>query len=132
MNTHDTNLGLLFGSFIHTQENSDVGYLFGRTIEESNEEWEYDFNDGKKIIIKMIPTNGNFGQIDLTNISYDNYPEVIQFENYVIEKIKFFIDENIVNSIECYIPIGPTYVESFMMNGKITILKCLLVKIKMN
>ena len=28
MNTHDTNLGLLFGNFIHTQENSDVGYLF--------------------------------------------------------------------------------------------------------
>ena len=66
----------------------------------------------------MTPTNGDFGQIDLTNISYDNYHEVIQFENYVIEKIKFFKDENIVNSIECYIPIGPTYVESFIMNGK--------------
>ena len=71
-----------------------------------------------EIKIHMNPTTNDFGSIDLTNISYDNYPEVVQFSNYVIDEILFIKNNITVKTISCYIPIGPNYVENFMMNGK--------------
>ena len=121
MNSQETvgsDLGLQIANFINFNDKDDIGYLFDRTDEGSNEEWNNYFEDGKEIKIHMNPTTNDFGSIDLTNISYDNYPEVVHFSNYVIEEIKFFKDESLVDSIECYIPIGPNYVERFVFNGK--------------
>lgn len=121
MNSQETvgfDLGLQIARFINFNDQNDIGHLFDRTDEGSNEEWTNNFNDGKKIIIKMIPTNEDFGQIDLTNISDDNCREVVQFSNYVIEEILFIKNNITVKTISCYIPIGPNYVESFVMNGK--------------
>tara|TARA_Y100000389_G_C17177700_1_gene372385 strand:+ start:139 stop:594 length:456 start_codon:yes stop_codon:yes gene_type:complete len=121
MNSQETvgsDPGLQIANFINFNDKDDIGYLFDRTDEGSNEEWTNYFEDGKEIKIHMNPTTNDFGQIDLTNISYDNYHEVVQFSNYVIEEILFIKNNITVKTISCYIPIGPNYVENFMMNGK--------------
>lgn len=111
-------LSLQIAKFINFNDQNDIGYFFDKTYEGSNNEWFNDFEDGKKIIIRMNPTTNDFGPIDLNNISDDNCREVDQFSNNVIKEILFIKNNITVKTISCYIPIGPNYVENFMMNGK--------------